>query len=205
MHLLIADEQTLTREGVKAIFQGFPNFKVVNAIAGFSNLSKIVAETKPDLIVTSDDILNHFTANHFETLRREHNLRFLLIANVTGNNDLIGFLSSNKINCISKDCSRDEIVQAVQATLEDKNYYCRKISNIIAAIRSVASVPKKLADLSGRELEIVRLIAAGSTNKEIADQLFLSIHTVKTHRKNIIKKLGFTFKNAADLVALIDY
>ena len=57
--------------------------------------------------------------------------------------------------------------------------------------------------LTDREEKVVHLVAEGLTNKQIAEKLYLSFHTVKTHRKNIIKKLGFTFKNTAEFSSLI--
>jgi len=62
----------------------------------------------------------------------------------------------------------------------------------------------EVSQLSPRELEIIRLIAEGMTNNEIAEKLYLSFHTVKTHRKNIIKKLGFSFKNTAEFASFIE-
>jgi DNA-binding CsgD family transcriptional regulator len=61
-----------------------------------------------------------------------------------------------------------------------------------------------IPQLSSRETELIHLIAEDLTNKEIADKLFLSVHTIKTHRKNIIKKLGFSFKNTTKLAQLIN-
>ncbi len=77
--------------------------------------------------------------------------------------------------------------------MKGKNFFC---SNVIKVERDIES--GKLSKLSDREVEVLRLISQGMTNNEIAEQIFLSSHTVATHRKNLMKKLKA--KNNVDLV-----
>jgi DNA-binding NarL/FixJ family response regulator len=205
MRLLVIDEQTLIREGIKAIFYSHPNIIISRITDNFLQLKNTIIRAKPDVIVASDHILRHFEPKELKVFEQDFKFRFLLTTNIADSEQLNNLLTRHryKFSCVSKNCSKVEITRAIQATHKGEVYYCSRVGNVLAESGSNEIVSKKLASLSNRELELIHLIAAGYTNQEIADQLFLSVHTIKSHRKNIIKKLGFTFKNAADLITLI--
>ena len=105
---------------------------------------------------------------------------------------------------VKKDCSLSEIVDAVKETNQGNKFFC---GQILQTIQSEGLDVDAIADfefscepisLSEREIEVITLIAEGYTNVEISDKLFLSKHTVNTHRKNIMAKLGV--KNTAGIV-----
>ena len=95
------------------------------------------------------------------------------------------------------DCDKPEILEAIEDTYHGKQFYCGHVIEILAEKANDASDCSGIS-LSEREIEVIRLISDGLTNKEIADALFLSTHTVNTHRKNIMAKLGL--KNTAGIV-----
>jgi two-component system NarL family response regulator len=103
-------------------------------------------------------------------------------------------------NYVSKECRKQELVNAVYAAAKGKQFFCEQVLQILIGNKITGKTTEDVPQLSIREKEIIQLVAEGLTNKEIAGRLFLSIHTVKTHRKNMIRKLGFTFKNAAELM-----
>ena len=89
---------------------------------------------------------------------------------------------------LSKKCDEKEIIDAVHATSKNEKYYCTNVLNCLLE----KSFPKDDCSprpLSPREIEVVQLVAKGLIAKEIASELYLSTHTIYTHRKNIMKKL----------------
>ena len=102
------------------------------------------------------------------------------------------------------DCDRVEIMDAINSTLKGEAFFCGKILNEVIPADEAAEDNTQLAfscngiKISAREAEIIALVAEGFTNKQIAEHLFLSTHTVITHRKNIMNKLGLN--NTAGLV-----
>lgn len=96
------------------------------------------------------------------------------------------------LNC----CDFGEVKMSLQEVVEGKRFFCGKILDVVN--EDETSRGCEPVSLSERELEIIKYIAEGHTNKEIADQLHLSTHTVNTHRKNITSKLGV--KNTAGIV-----
>lgn len=98
---------------------------------------------------------------------------------------------------ILKDAHKSELVEAIRSTSEMRNYFHPKINDqIFDYLRGKKSVNSN--ELSEREIEIIRCIADGSNSKEIASKLFISEHTVKTHRRNIMHKLHV--KTSAELI-----
>jgi DNA-binding NarL/FixJ family response regulator len=99
-----------------------------------------------------------------------------------------------------KDCDQDEIVEAIYKTAAGEQFMCGKIVTSVLddSTANIASSSCEGLNISEREMEIIKLIAEGLSNKEVADKLFLSTHTVTTHRKNIMNKLGVN--NTAGLV-----
>jgi DNA-binding NarL/FixJ family response regulator len=105
---------------------------------------------------------------------------------------------------IKKDCDISEIVDSVLETFKGKRFFCGQIletihrANIDVNDIDFDALSCEPLTLSEREMEIITLIAEGHTNTQIAEILFLSAHTVNTHRKNIMGKLGV--KNTAGIV-----
>jgi two-component system NarL family response regulator len=192
--VIIADNQILTREGIIAILTAVKDIDIVGIVATGVELEQLIIKNKPDVILMDEN----FTAD-LNIYKKLTGSRLLILSNNQSKEAILEVINGGIKNYIFKQCSRDEVIQAIYATAKGEQFFCENTLRSILGDR-----PENQGDenpqLSLREEEIVQLIAAGMTNKEIADKLFLSIHTIKTHRKNIIKKLGFTFKNAADLM-----
>lgn len=91
---------------------------------------------------------------------------------------------------LTKDCSKDEVMMAIQSTAKGEKFFCHKILDIIMEKSfSPEEDHHDTTNLTAREREILKFIARGSSTKQIAEDLCLSPHTVHTHRKSIIKKL----------------
>jgi DNA-binding NarL/FixJ family response regulator len=186
---LIADKQLLTRKGITSILSESPDIEIIGEATDNEQLEYAIRELKPDVTL--------FDAADF-TLTDSQPTNLLVLYNPGCITGVLELVQAGVQNCICKNCSHEEIIKAVHLTAKGERFFCGY--SLLHLQSQPAVIPSQLALLSERETEIVNLIATGMANKAIAEQLFLSIHTVSTHRKNIIKKLGFTFKNAADLV-----
>jgi DNA-binding NarL/FixJ family response regulator len=116
-------------------------------------------------------------------------------------------IENGVISHLLKDCGKEEIIEAIRNTAKGQKFFCGKIVDTILKEKDASTLlsmtkPSGVScdgiRLSPREIEIIRLVADGFSNKQIADKLFLSAHTVTTHRKNIMSKLGVN--NTAGLV-----
>ena len=95
-----------------------------------------------------------------------------------------------------KDADEKQLIEALQAIMEGKPFFDERIAQIIMS--GLNGLKNKSTSLSAREMDIIKLIADQKTTVEIADQLFLSKHTIETHRRNILLKLGL--KNSVGLI-----
>jgi DNA-binding NarL/FixJ family response regulator len=200
INVLVADNQALTREGIKAVLSHVADFKIVCEAGNAEDLDKMIGKFRPHVVIIDHnyhrDIKSLFIAYPAS--------RFLLLSNSLNSNEVPDFIEHGITNHLFKECSHNDLIRAVYATAKGEQLLNED------AIQSDLTDQLNINDgikssLSSREAEIVKLIAGGCTNKQIAEKLYLSIHTIKTHRKNIIKKLGFTFKNASELILLISY
>ena len=103
---------------------------------------------------------------------------------------------------VTKNSSKQEMYDAIKSVMEGQKYICAEIQKNITNQMLVDEDDNKLSTLTEREIEIIKLIKNGMTNKEIAEQLFLSPRTVETHRARILKKLGL--KNSLSLIKYIN-
>ncbi len=196
--ILIADDQTLTREGSAAVLAAVKGFNIIGAVQNQTELDKVIIECKPDVVITSN--IEKFNIQNLDIDLS----KILLFFNSQDQNDINRSLAFGIKNFLSKTCSSKELIDAVSATAGGEQYFCKQTLAILSSKNSSINDLADIPNLSAREIEIIKLIAEGLTNNEISEKLFISIHTTKTHRKNILKKLGFKFKNSAELIAQLN-
>lgn len=202
--ILLADNQVLTREGLNAIISGMIDIQVIGLANSIPELEQMAGRLRPRVIVIDPNYQDHFSINDIKRLAAAFDFaRILILTNRHPKAEIQQILNSGIKNYVFKECSGEELIQAIYATAGGKQFYCKHTFEVLFGSKLIPEKTSDIPALSQRETELVHLIAEGLTNNEIAEKLFLSVHTVKTHRKNIIKKLGFTFKNIADIAAVI--
>lgn len=199
-NLLIADRQALVFAGIAAILSVIPGINLLPMVNSSAELMQTLLTLVPRVLI----IDQNFEADGIDDIIKMAALypaTHILVLSANCQRETIALLVKHRINHIDKNCTRAELIDAVNATAKGEKYLCEGSRK---ALYGTDNQPTELPGLSSRESEIVRLIADGLTNNDIAEKLFISVHTIKTHRKNIIKKLGFTFKNAAELSSLLN-
>lgn len=204
MKLVIADSNEIVRIGLRTILASEPNIEIVAEAKSSSELISIIKSFKSDVVLI-DYTSSQFTIDVIpQALQKNAHLNFVAITPEQSAQTLVNALRSGVKSYVKKDCDSSEIVMAVKETWRGNKFFC---GQILETIRD-ASIDVNDIDfeafscapitLSERELEIIVLIAEGHTNNQIADDLCLSSHTINTHRKNIMSKLGV--KNTAGIV-----
>jgi DNA-binding NarL/FixJ family response regulator len=204
MKLIIADSNELVRIGLNTLFTMQSGIDVIAESSSGKQLLDQIKCFPPDIVLLD------YTANGFEIdivpkiVKINSAIQIVSITNDPTAQSIIHALRAGVRSCVKKDCDLGEIVDAVKETFEGNVFFCGEIVNTIR--KSNINIDNlDLGDfscepiiLSERELEITKWIAEGSTNQEIAEALFISAHTVNTHRKNLMAKLGV--KNTAGIV-----
>jgi DNA-binding NarL/FixJ family response regulator len=127
--------------------------------------------------------------------------KFLMISEVDNYQNTVRLLEKGVNGFLTRECDEDEIKHAVFSISKGEKFYCNKVLDIILNKQHEVDNCEPTV-LSERENEIAALVAGGKTNKEIAQLLHLSHHTVHTHRKNILKKLGINSASELAIYAL---
>lgn len=202
--VLIADSSELVRIGLRSVFANTKNIEVVGEAILGSELSSKINSCHPDVVVID------YTSADFnldvipDAIQNNKDVKFVAITHIHTGNSIINAIKSGIISHVKKDCGIEEIVDSVIETSKGNKFFCGTLLDIIK--KESIDIEKISTDnltcapvvLSERELEIISLIADGYTNQQVAEKLFLSAHTVNTHRKNIMSKLGVN--NTAGIV-----
>jgi DNA-binding NarL/FixJ family response regulator len=195
--ILIANNNLIAGEGLKTILQSRLGNRVLGVV---DDMDKFIVSSKkyfPDIVVV-DYSHPSFGVEFIAEIRKVYkNTKILAITDVLPKQTIHKALKLGVDSYLLDDCQKPEILEAIDDTFKGKQFYCGHVIDILAEkdedLNNCGGIT-----LSERELEVIRLISDGLTNKEIADSLCLSTHTVNTHRKNIMTKLGL--KNTAGIV-----
>lgn len=192
LSILHANTQTLARVGLKTVLLKGGGIEKIDKAETLEEVNEQLNKERYDLVIVDHDQNFCFCKDTIVQLQKNHShLKFLIVSSGINEKDMLTILESGVSGCITRGCDEDEIINAVFAINKGEKFFCNKIIDIILQ----KHLYQKEDDctptgLSQREAEVAGLIASGMTNKEVANQLFISSHTVHTHRKNIMKKLN---------------
>jgi DNA-binding NarL/FixJ family response regulator len=200
--ILIADSNYLSRKGMALLVNEYPGFELAAEAEASTELSEKLSSCKPHLLILDYSSGSFVIDDIKKALEKHPSLKILVITPHQPKAMMVKALDAGAISYLLKDCDREEIIEAIQSTAKGKKFFCGKIFHILtedpAETMPMANVSCEGVNVTDREAEIIRLVAEGYSNKQIAEMLFLSTHTVTTHRKNIMNKLGIN--NTAGLV-----
>lgn len=196
--VLIADKNFLSRVGLELLVGELKGFDLVPTVCGDKHdLLSQLQLSKPNLLITDFTSLGIQSSELSDIVKKFPRTRFLVITEMLPKNDLNKVINSGVTSFLLKDCDKTEILEAINSTIKGEKFVCGKIVSFLTAaseIKTNNSFIKSLGcdgmSVTEREIDIIRGIAEGLSNKLIADKLKLSTHTVNTHRKNIMSKLG---------------
>ena len=195
--IVIADDHHVVRTGLKLLLDSEPDFEVVAEAGDVASASRTVLGYKPDVIVLDlnmpdgsslpaiPKMLSDSPGTSVVVLTMQEDPAFAREA-----------LQAGALGYVLKEAADSELVEAVRMAAEGRTYLHPELGARIASEPPKPTGPPD--DLTDREVDILRLIALGHTNTEIAEQLFLSVRTVESHRARVQQKTGLTTR--AELV-----
>ena len=191
--ILIADDHELLRRGIVAELSQVPGWVVVAEVANGRAAVVSAAELKPDLVVLD---LTMPELNGLEAARRilsaDPGTRILILTAHESEQLVREVLSVGARGYVLKSDAGRILVVALQALLEGGSFFTSSVARMVmdGYLRNEAGDASTAQTLSGREREIVQLLAEGNSNKDVARALNISVKTAETHRSNIMRKLG---------------
>jgi two-component system, NarL family, nitrate/nitrite response regulator NarL len=203
--IVIADAQFLIRLGLVCLLSKDERFKVVGEAENSKALLQVIQKTKPEVLIIDYNQLKSFDLEDLLAVKKlSPKTHALIISDDEDRDNIYKAIDSGGVSFLTKECDQDEIVNAVLATAKGEKFICHKIIDIILNNKDphAGTDDCKPFSLSLREVEIIQLTAKGLAAKEIATKLFLSPHTVYTHKKNIMKKLKLNSSSEMILYAI---
>ncbi len=194
---LVDDHRVVTRS-LKAYLESYPDFTVVGIAASGEELLKQLMEWKPQIVL--QDLLMPGGIDGVETIRRivEMAPRMKVIA-LTASTDearMMGALRAGAVGYVRKDAEPEILLAAVRAVARGKTYIDPSVS------RQMIHATDPCEELTAREIDVLRQLVLGRSNKEIADALAIGDETVKTHVGNVFAKLDVENRSQAVVQAL---
>lgn len=200
--IVLAEDHTILREGLRALLSSNPDYKIVGEVADGLEAVRGVANFKPDLIVMDLSLprMNGIEAI-IEIKKQNPTIKVVVLTIHNTEEHILTALKAGAEGYVLKDASSAELEMAIKSVLKGDHYLSPGISGKV--IQGYLKGKKKFTigspwdTLTQREREVLKMIAEGNKNKEIADQLCISVKTVAIHRTNLMKKLNL--HNVSDL------
>lgn len=201
--LALADDHQLVLDGLKALINDVPEFELVAEGSNGKDLCLIVDNFDVDLVLVDIDmpIMNGMQAT--EVIKKKHPEVKVIVLTMHNEKAIIQkVLESGADGYLLKNTNQKELVTAIKEVNAGRKYFSTEVTLSLASAGEGSKVRLQNVEvdtsLTEREIEILKLIAKGLSNKEIGDQLFISHRTVDTHRTNLMRKLDV--KNIAGIV-----
>jgi DNA-binding NarL/FixJ family response regulator len=195
IRILLADDHTVMRDGLRALLERQPDMAVVAEAADGRECVRLAEEESPDVVVMDIAMPN---MNGIEATRRivakSPRTAVVILSMHQDESYILRSLKAGAKGYLLKDSLRADVIEAIRAVAQGRSFLTRKIGRMLQEdyVRQLES--RGLDDtydlLTDREREILQLVAEGRTNKEVARLLNVSLTTVETHRTHILQKLG---------------
>jgi DNA-binding NarL/FixJ family response regulator len=200
IRILVVDDHGVVRQGLRMYLALDPGLEIVGEAANGAEALSMAHELKPDVVLMDllMPVMDGIAAT--EAIRRElPEIEVIALTSVLEDRAVYGAMRAGAIGYLLKDTQADELCQAIKAAAAGQ---VQMSPSVAARLLREVPPPQSPEPLTGRETEVLRQLARGKSNKEIAASLVIAEKTVRTHVSNILAKLGVTSRTQAALHAV---
>lgn len=200
--VLLAEDHEILRDGLKAILSGNSEISIVGEAGNGQEVIEHLKNVEPDVILMDINmpVMNGVEATQYIS-KNYPDIKVVILSMMEHENYLNQLKEAGAKGYLIKSTSKEELIYAIKMVQKGHMYVCSGMTmNLLSKPKQeeTAFTYPPSANLSKREVEVLKLIAEGLTNNEIAERIFTSRRTVETHRMNLISKTGT--KNTATLI-----
>ncbi len=187
IQIYITDDHPIVLDGLKNLINSQSDMLLKGLFTNGMDTREALKKENPDVLLLDINLPDISGIELSRQLRDTYpNLRIIILS-IHNEKAVIGSVLKNKVNgYLLKNSTGDEIIEAIHRVMNGETYLCRQVREIYDNIQG--SGPASVPAITRREKEILSLIAEGYTSLQIADKLFISAHTVDSHRKNLMEK-----------------
>ena len=204
VRVLIVDDQTLFRAGLSRLLNEDPRVEVVAQATDGADAAKLAAKHKPDVVLMDlkMPVLDGIEATK-QIIEANPEVKILVLTTFETDSQVIQALKAGASGYVLKDSTADAIVSSIVAVMSGEKVMASAVANRVLEMLTGTTTPKEFYDgLTNREVEILKLLANGMANKQIAYRLKISEKTVRNHVSNTYEKLGIYDRSQAVLYAV---
>ena len=188
---VVAESMSIVRAGLCALLAGEPDFAVVGETGNGAGVLDLVGQRKPDVLVLEPGLPGPAVGQLLVQARALHPaLKVVLLANSQEEPAVIGLVESGAAGCFLKSDRPEELLRGIRAAAEGELPLSSSVARWLLKGLAARELPSPTDSLTEREREVLDLLTAGLSNKEIAQKLYLSVRTVEVHLRNVYAKLG---------------
>jgi DNA-binding NarL/FixJ family response regulator len=191
LRVVVADDQTVVRDGLVTLLRLLPGIDVVAAGSDGLEAVELVAEYKPDVLLVDLRMPRCDGVEATRRVRAEYpGTEVVVLTTYSDDDSVLGALKAGARGFLTKDADAESIGRALHAAAAGQSIIDGEVQRRLIEATTAVPIPQEADGLTPRELEVLRLIAAGLSNTEIARRLVVSEATVKTHINHLFAKAG---------------
>jgi len=204
IRVLLVDDQTLFRVGLARLLEADPRIEIVGEASDGTEAVRLAGSLKPDVVLMDLKMPNLDETGATREITQNHpDVKVLILTTFDADNHVIQALKAGASGYILKNSRVDAIVSSLVAVVAGEKVMAGAVANRVLEMLTGSTTPKEFYDgLTSRELEILKLLASGMANKQIAYQLTISEKTVRNHVSNMYEKLNVYDRTQAALYAV---
>jgi DNA-binding NarL/FixJ family response regulator len=196
VRILLVEDQSIARLALHTIIDPRPDMRIVAETGRGDEAPALYDQHRPDVVIMDLRLPGLSGFDAIARIRLRHpSARILALTNYEGSEDVHRALHSGALAYLTKDTAKEELIQAILAVARGKRYLPPSVSALLAE-RTPGS------DLTDRELDVLRLLAQGCSNRALAESLGISENTARIHVTHILQKLGVEDRTQAVLTAI---
>lgn len=207
--ILLVEDHELTRKGIAYSLKTFPDIEIIGDVDNGKKAVDFISSKKPDVILMdiAMPVMNGIDAT--KKINESYpDIKIIMLTSINEKQSVLASFHSGANAYCMKDIKSEELINIIKAVMTGAVWIDPNIARYVLDILQTTGIPAEnktpnnIFNLTAREREILKLIAEGRSNKDIAEKLVLSLHTVKNHVKNIIQKLAVDDRTQAAILAL---
>ena len=204
IRVVIADDHAIVRDGMRALLATEPGIEVVGVAADGREAAAAARELRPDVTIMDLEMPDMDGIDAIEAITRDDpEARILVLTSFASNDKVVPAVRAGALGYLLKDASPEELTDAIRRVHRGESWLDPAVARVVLQeIARPADGTPTGEPLTGREVDVLRLVAKGMSNQEIANALVISEATVRTHVSNILGKLHVASRTQAALYAL---
>jgi NarL family two-component system response regulator LiaR len=203
IRILLVDDHAIVRDGIRSLLATEPGIDVVGEATDGAEAVRQAERLQPDVLLM-DLVMPGLDG--LEAIRRivarRPEARILVLTSFATDDKVFPAIKAGAMGYLLKDCDAEELVQAIHQVYRGQSSLHPRIARLVLREVAEPGVPSGVDPLTAREMDVLKWVARGKSNREIADELVIAEGTVRTHVSNILNKLHLASRTQATLYAL---